>query len=124
LSNRLFTRRGFCLRHAKNSFVPRSFIHTNIIAIGGYMMKALIKLSAVFYLLMFLNVGCTSTKVHKPYNYGYALSELHRAGNPNSPPTQVVGQGQAAHIQTAQTCSSFPIFSLHGEFVRYHVECR
>lgn len=112
--------RGGGFRRSKQFFVPWAFIHRRILTLGGFTMKVLI----LFTALIFINVGCSSTPVHKPYNYGYALSELHRAGNPNSPPTQAVGQGYSSHVMASQTCTSYPIFNFYGEFVRYHVECR
>ena len=114
------TRRRGGLRRSKQFFVPRALIHKRILPFGGFTMKVLI----LFTALIFINVGCSTNKVHKPYNYGYALSELHRGGNPGSPPTQAVGQGYSSHIMASQTCTSYPIFNFYGEFVRYHVECR
>lgn len=111
---------GGGLGRSENFFVPRAVIHNRILHFGGFSMKVLF----LFTALIFINVGCSTAPPHKPYNYGYALSELHRAGNPNSPPTQAVGQGYGSHVMASQTCTSYPIFNFYGEFVRYHVECR
>lgn len=76
--------------------------------------------------LTLLTVGCGSAqKVHEPYTYNGALSELHRNGNAGTRPTAPVYSGDL-HTPVrykARVCSSTPIFNIYGQFVRYHVEC-
>ena len=58
--------------------------------------------------------------VRNSREFGALLNKL--AGQHQQDQGNPITGGPARPI--ARTCSSFPIFGLHGEFVRYHVECR
>ena len=76
----------------------------------------------IFCLLGIFLFGCMgcATPPPKPYTYNGALSELYRNGVPDTR----TNKGMAPQQLTGQTCTSAPIFSYYGEFIRYDVRCR
>ena len=85
-----------------------------------------IKLLIVLGILAHFLTGCASpAPVHPPYTYNGALSELHRAGNPNTRPAVPAYSDdlRTPNRVTSRVCSSMPIFNSYGEFVRYSVRC-
>ncbi len=78
-------------------------------------MKNKILLGLVFFWVLVFLGGCASAP--KPQMYGGALQELMRSGVP-----QVELYPEYYH-RVAHTCTSTPIYSLSGEYVRTDVRC-
>jgi len=77
------------------------------------MRSILIKATAVYMALAC--IGCSSAP--KTPAYGGAYAEIMRNGTPQ------LELFPGPYDRVSHTCSSFPIYSLYGEYVRTEIKC-